>query len=507
MTIALRVNGIRKAFASNRVLHGIDFELTAGSVTVLMGANGAGKSTLVKILSGVHPADAGTMRLFEQPFSPASPSEAMASGVVTVHQNINDGVVPDLDIASNLLLEHLASGSTGFWLNKRKMQNKARAVAELVGLNAAVDTPVFTLSLADRQLVSIARAMIHEPRVLILDEPTSSLSATEAERLFRLIDKLRNQGVAILYISHRMSDIKRLADSIITMRDGLISGLYHQHPLNLAEAVNAMLGRVMEESLFQIESGRSVVLSLHNMSLVNGARAFDLNVREGEIVAITGLVGSGKSALANVLFGLHRPMTGSMVLDSIPYDPQKPADAIAAGVFLCPRDRSNSALVADFNLAQNLSLPFLQKYSRLGWLDASKERQRASESLERLEVVCQSPEDNIGTLSGGNQQKVVVARWLAEASRLLVLDEPFQGVDIQARRDIGNQLRNSASSRATLVLVSEIDEALEVADRIVVLAEHSVVGEHPNQAIDMDLLLAEVASASQSDQVGTASHP
>lgn len=172
-----------------------------------------------------------------------------------------------------------------------------------------------------------------------------------------------------------------------------------------------------------------------------------------------------------------------------------------------PSRQKQQRTVADFNLAQNLSLPFLQKYSRLGWLDASKERQRASESLERLEVVCQSPEDNIGTLSGGNQQKVVVARWLAEASRLLVLDEPFQGVDIQARRDIGNQLRNSASSRATLVLVSEIDEALEVADRIVVLAEHSVVGEHPNQAIDMDLLLAEVASASQSDQVGTASHP
>ena len=509
MSTALRVTGIQKSFASNRVLHGIDFDLAAGEVTVLMGANGAGKSTLVKILSGVHAHDNGLMSLFGEPFAPATPSDAMEKGVVTVHQSINEGVVPDLDIASNLLLETLASGASGFWLNRSAMRSKAAELAKTVGLHASPDTPVHELSLADRQLVSIARAMAYEPRVLILDEPTSSLSAMEADRLFDLIDSLRAQDVAILYISHRMSDIKRLADRIVSMRDGKISGVFKDAPLNLSEAVNAMLGRVVDETIISANTGQVPAISLLGITLTPGTRPFDLTVTEGEVVAITGLVGSGKSALANVLFGLAQPVTGSMQLGQQDYRPRTPGDAIAAGVFLCPRDRTSNAIVPDFNLAHNLTLPFLRKYSRFSWLNQSSEQTHSESVIQQLSVVCQSAEDNIGTLSGGNQQKIVVGRWLAEPSNVLILDEPFQGVDIQARRDIGEQLRNSAEHRATIVLVSELDEALEVADRILVLAEHTLVGEHFNHDVDMDRLLAEVASANKvmaSEVTGHHSH-
>ncbi len=495
MSTTLQLKGIRKAFGSNQVLHDIGFELQAGNVTVLMGANGAGKSTLVRILSGVHKRDTGDIILLGRTFNPKTPMDAVAQGVVTVHQGINDGVVPDLDIASNLLLEYLATGGSGFWIRQGALKKKAQALADLVGISSSLDTPVHALSLADRQLVAIARAMAYEPRVMILDEPTSSLSAAEADTLFSLIDKLREHGVAILYISHRMSDIRRLADRIVVMRDGQISANLVEQPLPLNEAVNAMLGRSMDNTTLTISQTTTPSLRLSNAVLAQGAHPFDMTVHEGEVVAIVGLVGSGKSALANVLFGINPLISGTLQLADKPYCPTSPAKAIAAGVFLCPRDRGSNAVVPDFNLTHNITLPFLHKYSRFSWLRTRHEEKRSQQLLDEIGVVYQNSNDNIGTLSGGNQQKVSVARWLSESCRLLILDEPFQGVDIQARRDIGTHLRNAAGTRATLVLVSEIDEATEIADRIIVIAEHTLAGEQINQEPDLDLLLSMMASA------------
>lgn len=495
MTTALSVAGIQKAFGTNQVLHDVSFDLQAGQVTVLMGANGAGKSTLVKILSGVHKCDAGSIDVFGVPFEPQTPSQAMDSGVVTVHQNINEGVVNDLDIASNLLLEQLARGSYGFWLNKRRLHQQAKLIAELVGLSAPTDTLVSNLSLADRQLVSIARAMAYKPRILILDEPTSSLSANEANRLFTLIDSLREHSVAILYITHRMSDIRRLANRIVTMRDGRISGLFIDHPLDLSAAVNAMLGRIVKEASISASLSLKPVITLENIQLIPESKPFNLSINEGEVVAVTGLVGSGKTALANALFGQKAAVSGRMKIEQSAYQPRNPADAIALGVYLCPRDRGSNAIVPDFDLIRNISLPFMRHYSRWSWIQQRRELEHATRIIKDLGVVCQSANDNIEKLSGGNQQKVVVARWLSQPSRLLILDEPFQGVDIQARRDIGSRLRQTANKRATLVLVSELDEALEIADRIIVFADHNLVGEHLNKNINMELLLAQVASS------------
>ncbi|EYD75552.1 ABC transporter protein, ATP binding protein component [Rubellimicrobium mesophilum DSM 19309] len=493
---AIRIRDLRKAFGPNQVLRGIDLDLPSGAVTVLMGANGAGKSTLVKVLCGVHSADAGTVTLDGRPFAPASPAQALRAGVVTVHQNINDGVVPDLDVASNLLLDQIADGSVGV-ASGRALRQRARGVAEAVGLRLDLGRPVAGLPLADRQLVAIARAMAHKPRLLILDEPTSSLSAAEADRLFALIDRLRAQGVALLYISHRMSDIRRIADRIVSMRDGVVSGLFEEKPLDTAGAVRAMLGRDLSDAAISIPAAGRVILSMAGIVLRQDALPFDLTACANEVVAITGLVGSGKSALAAALFGQSAPLAGTMTLDGSPYAPASPIEAVARGVFLSPRDRRANALVADFDIARNLSLPFLRRHSWGSFIRWRSEAAMANRMVGEMGVICRSPRDGILTLSGGNQQKVAVGRWMSEASRLLVLDEPFQGVDIQARRDIGAKVRATAKDRATVVLVAELDEAMEIADRILVMAEHSLAGEHRNQNLDLSAVMRQVTEAQQ----------
>ncbi len=493
------VKDLTKAFGPTSVLRGIDLDLHPGEVTVLMGANGAGKSTLVKILCGVHRADGGTVTLDGRPFAPASPAAAMRAGVSTVHQTINDGVIPDLDVASNLLLDRLAEPGARLWLRGRRMREEARRIAEAMDLKLDVRRPVRDLDLADRQLIAIARAMTREPRVLILDEPTSSLSAAEASRLFALLDKVREQGVAVLYISHRMSDIRRIADRIVSMRDGRVTGVFTDKPLDTEGAVTAMLGHAMTDTGLTIPEPGAPLLRAEGLRLWPDAVPFDLTVRRGEVVAVVGLVGSGKAQLSGALFGIAPPHGGTLSLDAAAYAPQSAAGAIRAGAFLCPRDRGNNGIVPEFDIAQNLTLPFLGRHSTGPFLRRRAERSTAQGMIERLGIVCEGPRQSVLSLSGGNQQKVMIGRWLSQPCDLLILDEPFQGVDIRARRDIGRHIRDTAAARATLVMVAELDEAVEIADRILVLHDGSVVSEHRNQDLDTGAVMAAVSGRSLQD--------
>lgn len=488
-----RVDGLRKSFGHIEVLGGVSLELHAGEMTVLMGANGAGKSTLVKIISGVYDHGGGSMSLAGQDFAPKTPAEAIHAGVVTVHQNINDGVVADLDVATNLTLDRLSGSGVPTLFNPGRVRREAKTVADRMGLAIDLKARISDLSLADRQMVAIARAMAHRPKVLILDEPTSSLSSAEADRLFALLDRLRQQGVAILYISHRMSDIRRLADRIISMRDGVISGIFDKKPLDYEGAVNAMLGRKIQLERIVARNSAKAIFAADALRIAEGARPISLTLGDGEVVAITGLVGVGKTALAETLFGLRKPLSGTMVLNGKPYAPASTGEAIAAGVFLVAKDRGENGIVGDFNIQENISLPFHSRMSRLGVLKRRIERAVARQQIQELGIVCRSERDEMASLSGGNQQKVMVARWMSQAARLFILDEPFQGVDISARRDIAAKLRASAHGRATLLFVTELDEALETADRILVMSEQTIVGEHRNTDVDLERLLAEVA--------------
>ena len=490
---ACEIRGLEKAFAQNQVLRSIDLDLYPGEITVLMGANGAGKSTLVKILCGVHSSDAGTINLFGKPFHPKKPSDAFASGVVTVHQSINDGVIPDLNVASNLMLDKLTDEKSGFFVSEKALRSGAKEIADTMGLKFEVSSKVSDLGIADRQLIAIARAMARNPKVLILDEPTSSLSAKEADRLFKVLKRLRDTNVAILYISHRMSDIRRVADKIISMRDGRISGNFYEKPLDYEGAVTAMLGHRMTEIDVRIPKKGKPVLELSNLKLTENSDEINLKVSENEVIAITGLLGSGKTLLASVLFGIEKAFSGAIKLNGRKFNPLNPREAINNGVHMSPKDRSSNAIIQGFDIEKNLTLPFLSDYSLLSILQSRVLSLTANKKIHDLGVVCQSETDEIETLSGGNQQKVVVGRWLLKTCKLLVLDEPFQGVDIKARRDIGDHIRKTAPNRATIVFVAEIDEALEIADQILVMNEKAIVGNHINKDVNINKLLVDIA--------------
>ncbi|WP_240462106.1 sugar ABC transporter ATP-binding protein [Burkholderia sp. Nafp2/4-1b] len=471
--------GIAKRFDATVALSALHLSIGAGEVVALMGANGAGKSTFVKILSGVLRPDDGTLTLRGAPYRPASPHAAKRLGIATVHQSVADAVVSTLSIADNLLLDRLCDPASPWRAPPAARRAAARPLAERVGLDVDLAAPLASLSLADQQRVTLARALAGQPSLLILDEPTASLSAPEAERLFVLVDALRRDGVAILLVSHRLGDLRRIADRVAIVRDGrIVADL--AAPVDFDAAVETMIGRPLPGARASApgsagragaDAGDGQGFSMRQLRLTPASAPFDLDVRRGEIVAIAGPVGGGKSRLANTIFGAARACAGEMTLDGRPWRPRSPADAIRAGVFLAGEDRWRTSLFPDSvpfsSIAGTIGFPFLSRWFAGGAVRRHRERAAAEAAIERFGIRCTGPDARVAHLSGGNQQKVVLARWHAEAARLLLLDEPFQGIDAGARADIVDTLRRHAHERATIVFVSDLEEAAEIADRIV----------------------------------------
>lgn len=490
--VVVSTHGLTKAFGGHPVLHGVDLTLHAGEVAALLGANGAGKSTLVNILCGSLGADAGELWVGGVAQRFTSPMDARRAGVVTVHQHADDALIPGFTVAQNLLLDELCdpAGPVG-WV-PRARQARAAEIASGLGLTLALDTPVDRLGSAQRQLIVLARALALNPRLLILDEPTASLSATEAQRLFALVDALRARGVAILFISHRLSDIQRIADRALVLRDGRLVASFTA-PLDLPAAVSAMLGEALAPVVRTPASCGALVLRASGCKVSPQAPPFDLSLHEGEVVALVGLLGAGKTEIAELLFGLRPIVAGYLELDGRRWVPGTPRHAIRSGVFMAGEDRARDSLIPGFSLAHTLTLPFLARFSRFGFIRAEEENAAVAAQVAALGIRCEGADVPMNSLSGGNQQKVVLARWMLGEGRVLILDEPFQGVDIRARRDIGERLRTGAARRAVLVICADPDEALEVADRIVVIREGAVAGEYPASATARAELLEALA--------------
>ncbi|MCA8063422.1 sugar ABC transporter ATP-binding protein [Burkholderia sp. AU38729] len=477
----LSATGVAKRFDATVALAALDLSIGAGEVVALMGANGAGKSTFVKILSGALQADGGTLTLRGEPYRPASPHAAKRLGVATVHQSVADAVVPTLSIADNLLLDRLCDPASPWRAPPAARRAAARSLAARVGLDVDLAAPLASLSLADQQRVTLARALAGQPSLLILDEPTASLSAAEAERLFVLVDALRRDGVAILLVSHRLGDLRRIADRAAIVRDGrIVADL--AAPIDFDAAVETMIGRPLPRTRAPVPeraglagagvgSGSGPGFSVRQMRLTPTSTPFDLDVQRGEIVAIAGPVGGGKSRFARTIFGAVRAAAGEMTLDGRTWRPRSPADAIRAGVFLAGEDRWRTSLFPDSvpfaSIAGTIGFPFLSRWFASGAVRRARERTAAATAIARFGIRCDGPDDRVAHLSGGNQQKVVLARWHAEPARLLLLDEPFQGIDAGARADIVDTLRRHAHERTTIVFVSDLEEAAEIADRIV----------------------------------------
>lgn len=474
----LSFRNVAKAFGSTQALAGASLDIDAGEIVALMGSNGAGKSTLVKILSGVIEADAGDIRFKGQVFAPRTPAEAVAAGVVTVHQSTGVVGIPGLSVADSLLLDRYADKAVPLFLSRSSVRERARVIVDEAGFDLPLDRDFGDLSAADRQLVAIARAIGHKAELIILDEPTASLSGSEAARLYGILKELAARGIAILYISHRLADLEALADRVEVLRGGRNAGSFRR-PVDFDAAVETMIGRPLAAAHPDARSSTGpAVLSLKGIRLLPHARPFDLDLHAGEVVAVTGVLGAGKSRLLTGIFGEGRFAAGKMSLDGKPYAPRDPADAITAGVVMAGEDRHRTSLMSvgwpGEAVRSTISLPHLGRWFPSGFLLGDRETTEGKGAISRLGIRAASPAASVWSLSGGNQQKTVIARWEAEPSRVLLLDEPFQGVDLGARQDIIAILRRHAD-RATLIATSDPEEAAEVADRVVVLDGHTLV--------------------------------
>ena len=488
-TAVVSLSGVSFSYGSNVVLRDVNLEFAPGSITALLGANGAGKSTLIKALSGANPKYTGSIRIAGDEVVLSSPTAARHLGISAVHQKVADGIVPGLTVAENVLLDDLAGGLRGALRNRRRDFAAARSALALLGLHwsdRVLAQDARGLRISDAQLVTLARALRSTPQLLILDEPTSALTSAEAERLFGVLRSLRSEGLAIVYVSHRFGEIEALADSVVVLRDGTVQS-HSIRPFAWHEILHDMLGRATELSQKRehTDRGETIVARVEGVQLFAESAPVSLEIRGGEVLGILGLIGAGKSELAEILGGLAQPLAGSLTLGGDPYAPRRPSDAIGRGVVLVPEDRQRQAILPGWSVAHNISVPFLAESSRLGTLRGGLENDRARAVVADLDVVTESIDTPIDDLSGGNQQKVVVGRWLSAGPRLAVLDEPFRGVDIAARRGIGDRLTELArTGSAAVVLSSDVDEILEVSDRIVVLVAGEIALDGYSDTLD-----------------------
>jgi simple sugar transport system ATP-binding protein len=492
--VSLQLTGISKAYGASRVVSEVDLSIGRGEVVALMGANGAGKSTLAKIASGVVQPDSGQILVGGREVKLAGPRDARSHGIFIVHQSTDQLGVPGLSVAENLVLDELCSGKIGRFIDSRRIRLRAQEIAANAGIDLPMDRDFGELGPGHRQLIAVARAVATKASVLIFDEPTASLGASETARLFDVIDRLRTSGVGILYISHRLADLRRIADRLIILRNGEIVA-QQARPLDFRLAIQAMIGRDLQGTTVNRSDSLAgqTVLDLRGIQLTRKAKPFDLSLRAGEIVAIAGALGSGKSRLLGALFGLAPIAAGEIRLNGKRWHPKGPGEAIRRGVFMAGEDRWHSSLLPPATLggsiAGTIAMPHRPRWFPFGFVWRAKEQAAAAKAIAALGIRCGSSDDTMDLLSGGNQQKVVVGRWQAEPCHLLLLDEPFQGIDVGARRDLIAAIRSARRGSATLIATSDIEEAIEVADVVLVIRNHTIVDRHEVQLGDTASLL------------------
>jgi ribose transport system ATP-binding protein len=469
----VRMTGIAKAFSGVTVLDDVDFDLQVGETHALLGGNGAGKSTLMKILEGVYTLDRGTIEVDGEPVELGTPQAARRHGVAMIFQEFS--LVPTLTVAQNIYLTREARTRGGL-LDDRALERQASELLAELGVDIDPRTEVVRLGAASMQLVEIAKALSQNARVLIMDEPTASLARSEVEALFRIIDRLKERGIAIVYITHRLEEVIAVADRVTVLRDGRLVGTRPTSELDVEALiefiVGSSVGQALEQGQRSIDRSGTPLLSLRAVSTPTGLDAIDLDLYAGEIVGLAGLMGSGRSELARAVFGIDALSAGEIRLRGERIRIRRPADAIEHGIVLVPEDRRTQGLVLGHSVERNLTLALLRRLSRGGLLDDGEGAGIAERYVARLGIATRSLDTPVRRLSGGNQQKVVLAKWLATEPDVLILDEPTVGVDISTRSEIADLVRGLADQgKAVLVISSELAEVLALADRILVLGE------------------------------------
>ena len=474
----LQLRNIQKRFLGVHALKGVSLEVQPGEVVALLGENGAGKSTLMKVAGGIEQPDSGEILLEGERVVVRDVHTARAHGIAFIHQELN--LLDNLDVAGNVLLGREPTGGGPLRLvDRRRMHAIVRPYLAQLGLDIPPDTAVAHLSIAQQQLVEIAKALSLQARVLIMDEPTSSLTLAETARLHEIVAGLRSDGVGVVYISHRLGEVRAIADRAVVLRDGANAGSLARDELTHDNMVRLMVGRDIAaqahspgvakgDGYFRVEGLRTRRYPQRTVSF---------EVSRGEILGVAGLVGAGRSEMAQAIFGVERPLAGRVLMDGSAIEIADAAAAIRQGLFLVPEDRRTAGLVVDFSIRENVTLPALDRYASRGLVSVTKERAGATATCKQLHVNAPSIEIKTATLSGGNQQKVVLAKWLALGPKVLIVDEPTRGIDVGSKAEIYMLLRDLARAGVAILMISsDMEEILNMSDRVAVMHEGAITG-------------------------------
>jgi rhamnose transport system ATP-binding protein len=490
VTALLTASSITKSFAAVRALSGVSFDLRHGEVHALVGENGAGKSTLIRVITGAVTPDSGTVSVSGRAVPEMSPAVARSLGIAAIYQQ--PSLFAHLTVAENnaIALEERSPWRRIDWTSRRRT---AAELLDRVGADIGPGRLVETLSMPEQQLVEIAKAVGGNARILIMDEPTASLSEREVERLFHVVARLRSDEVGIIYISHRLEEIVSIADRVTVLRDGQTVGTLPREGLERSMLINLMIGRELS-TIFPTRAAAPGELALelrHVSSKAAGVHDVSLTVRRGEIVGLAGLVGSGRTELAHTVFGLTPPDSGEVIVHGRPVRVTSPSDAIERGIAYLPEDRRRHGVVAEMAVAENVSLANLKSVAQNGLIDRRLERSQAQRYVDQLRIRTGSVDVDVASLSGGNQQKVALARWLATRATVLILDEPTQGVDVGSKSEIHLLMQELASrGLAILMISSELPEILGMSDRIAVMRGGAIAGVLSREEATQERILA-----------------
>ncbi|MCA9211621.1 MAG: sugar ABC transporter ATP-binding protein [Planctomycetales bacterium] len=497
LTPILKVEDVCKGFPGVRALHQVSLEIAPGEVLAVIGENGAGKSTLMKILAGVQEQDSGTIYVNGQPVRIDSTRKAMELGIVLIHQELN--LADNLDVASNVFLgrEPLSGGL----INQKKMVHDAKQYLKQVGLNVSPRTIVSQLTIGHQQLVEIAKALSVNARVLIMDEPTSSLSAHETENLFKVVKELKANGIAVIYISHRLGEVRELADRVTVLRDGENAGDLARDEITHDNMVKLMVGRDVSQfySRTPHDIGDVVLEAKDLVTPAWPAHKLNFAVRAGEIVGVSGLVGAGRTELLQVLFGVDQPVSGKILVEDKEVSIDRPSSAISNGLALVPEDRKQHGVVLEMSVRQNVGLAGLERHKKAaGFLNFSQEKSDSARMIDQMRIRTPSDAQVVQYLSGGNQQKVVIGKWLALGPKILLLDEPTRGIDVGAKEEIYSLMEHLArDGMGVLFVSSEMEEILGMSDRVIVMHEGRITGELDRDEMSEESIM-QLATNSQS---------
>ncbi len=486
--VVLEMEGISKSFGATRALNGVKLTVRSHEIHALMGENGAGKSTLMKVLSGVYQPDAGIIKVDGKPITITKPADARAAGISLIYQELS--VATNLTVAENVFMGSEPRTPWGM-ADTAEMNRRTEEVLLTLDAPFSATTPARKLSIAQQQQVEIARALIHKGRILIMDEPTAALSDRETDALFKIVRKLRDEGIAVIYISHRMAEVNALADCVTVLRDGGYVGELAREELDPGKIVQMMVGRPLGD-FYQHKTGRQAGKLMLEVENLGGGKVkpASFKVHAGEVVGLAGLVGAGRTELARLIFGADPRTSGRVVLDGKEVNINEPIDAIRMGIGYLPEDRKGQGLFLQLSALSNTAMNVLSKNARAGVINHPALRKLTKQAIDRLSIKVSGPDGIVGGLSGGNQQKVLLARWLEINPKVLLLDEPTRGVDVGAKSEIYliiNEL--AAQGVAVVVISSELPEVIGICDRVVVMREGVITGECTGTDINQEKIM------------------